>query len=551
MALKGIGGMRPAVPMAHVYLDWGTGRGLRQVGVSEDIPVNVLLGYDLGWMLCHYAPEDTACTPEGLGDSPDRSEVLYETLGDTVKYDNWEGVQEADKCLPVTEPVMSSKGEAGCNVKCNANELPMSKPSGDGQGRGVGVPLVTCKDEGPAVSDMSPSCEPEMAEEEGRSDVHVYDACNIVMSGTEGEEGKPQGGIPMVAVVTRQQCARAAAVKREDGDARGKLCDSQAKGEEGGDASSLEGNVPPDATRWGEGNEQFLEALRSDASLEGLRPRAEQAGANTDGHRVYWENNILYWESLSKSMLGPQERERQLVVPRQFRKELLRLAHEPPGRTFGSGQDKVQVGTQFLLASDQITKGQGSLSIRLTGPMSKERDRSSAAPFKGAAVLFSHFPSAKAIGNYQKRLNSFIRYKEFRMESYDQLRPAASLPAYYISAFTLQIPEICSASKPGALSLLVQGFTCLGLSTAPQIFIKILVEPMEHLIQEGITIIPYLDDLLLLSRSEESLLADLEKTLLRTLGWIVNLKKLNLVPSHCFRFLGYDLDRILQKILPL
>ncbi|KAM9320309.1 LOW QUALITY PROTEIN: uncharacterized protein PAF06_004815 [Gastrophryne carolinensis] len=350
MALKGIGVVRPAVPMARVYLDWGTGKGLREVGVSEDIPVSVLLGNDLGQMLCHYAPEDTACS--GLGDSPDRSEVRCETLGDTVKCDNWEGVQGANKCLPVTEPVMSSKGEAGCIIKCNANGLPMSKPSGDGLGRGVGVPLVTCKDEEPAVSNMSLSCEPEMAKEkeEGRSDVHVYDACNI-MSGTKGEEGKLQGGMPMVAVVTCQQCARAAAVKRrEDGDARGKLCDSQAKAEEGGDDSSPEGNVPPDATRWGEGNEQFREALRSDPSLEGLRQRAEQPGANTDGHRVYWENNILYCESLSKSMLGPQERERQLVVPRQFRKELLRLAHDPPGRTFGSGQDKVQVGTQFLLA---------------------------------------------------------------------------------------------------------------------------------------------------------------------------------------------------------
>ncbi|KAM9296757.1 uncharacterized protein PAF06_017696 [Gastrophryne carolinensis] len=47
MALKGIGGVRPAVPMARVYLDWGAGKGLREVGVSEDIPVNVLLGNDL------------------------------------------------------------------------------------------------------------------------------------------------------------------------------------------------------------------------------------------------------------------------------------------------------------------------------------------------------------------------------------------------------------------------------------------------------------------------------------------------------------------------
>ncbi|XP_056390853.1 uncharacterized protein LOC130284484 [Hyla sarda] len=336
MALKGIGGVRPAVPMACVYLDWGTGKGLREVGVSEDIPVNVLLGNDLVRMLCHYAPEDTTCTPEGLGESPVHSKVLCVTLGDTARCGNWVGLQGIDNCLPVTEPVMFSKSGMGCIVKCGDNALPMPKPSRDGLGGGVGVPLVTCKDEGPAVSAMSQSCEPK--EEEGRSDSPVYDAC-IVMSGTEGEEGNLQGGIPMVAVVMRQQHARAAALTgREDGYARGKLCDLQATAEEGGDASSPGGNVLPDTMRWGEGNEHLQEALRSDPSLEGLRQRAEHTDVDTDGHRVYWENYILYWESLSKGMLGAQERDRQLVVPGQYRKELLRLAHEtPPGRTFGSG----------------------------------------------------------------------------------------------------------------------------------------------------------------------------------------------------------------------
>ncbi|KAM9308420.1 LOW QUALITY PROTEIN: uncharacterized protein PAF06_012621 [Gastrophryne carolinensis] len=405
MALKGIGGVRPAVPMARVYLDWGTGKGLREVGVSEDIPVSVLLGNDLGRMLCHYAPEDTACTPQGLGDSPDRSEVLYETLGDTVKCDNWEGVQGADKCLPVTEPVMSSKGGVGCIVKCNANELPVSKPSRDGLGGGVGGPLVTCKDEGPAVSDVSPSCKPEMAEEkEERSDVHVYDACSIVMSGTEGEEGKPQGGIPMVAVVTRQQYARAADVKRrDDGDARGKMCDWQAEAEEGGDASPPEGNVSPDATRWGEGNEHFREALRSDPSLEGLRQRAEQPGANTDGHRVYWENNILYWESLSKDMLGPQERERQwagtcsaILQPALQKdnpgRQLRNLASSSPGKqgdqAFGPNQEGLRLTADFLNRpkAGAVAKGTipGSWDLPrdadLGQPVSKLRERYSWIP---------------------------------------------------------------------------------------------------------------------------------------------------------------------------
>ncbi|XP_069616037.1 uncharacterized protein [Ranitomeya imitator] len=56
MSITGIGGVSPAVPMAHVYLDWGAGKGLREVGVSEAIPTNVLLGMDLGRMVSHYVP---------------------------------------------------------------------------------------------------------------------------------------------------------------------------------------------------------------------------------------------------------------------------------------------------------------------------------------------------------------------------------------------------------------------------------------------------------------------------------------------------------------
>ncbi|XP_069585265.1 uncharacterized protein, partial [Ranitomeya imitator] len=56
ISITGIGGVNPAVPMAHVYLDWGAGKGLREVGVSEAIPTNVLLGTDLGRIVSHYVP---------------------------------------------------------------------------------------------------------------------------------------------------------------------------------------------------------------------------------------------------------------------------------------------------------------------------------------------------------------------------------------------------------------------------------------------------------------------------------------------------------------
>ncbi|XP_075056966.1 uncharacterized protein LOC142143155 [Mixophyes fleayi] len=54
IVVQGVGGIHPAVSMAWVYLDWGAGRGLREVGVSDKIPTNVLLGTDLGRMLSRY-----------------------------------------------------------------------------------------------------------------------------------------------------------------------------------------------------------------------------------------------------------------------------------------------------------------------------------------------------------------------------------------------------------------------------------------------------------------------------------------------------------------
>ncbi|XP_075719869.1 uncharacterized protein LOC142760564 [Rhinoderma darwinii] len=63
LTVTGIGGVHPALPMARVYLDWGTGRGLKEVGVSENIPTNVLLGTDLGRLVSQYVASDVADDP--------------------------------------------------------------------------------------------------------------------------------------------------------------------------------------------------------------------------------------------------------------------------------------------------------------------------------------------------------------------------------------------------------------------------------------------------------------------------------------------------------
>ncbi|XP_073457218.1 uncharacterized protein [Aquarana catesbeiana] len=54
--LTGVGGTRSRVPRAYVFIDWGAGSGMREVGVSVEIPTAVLLGADLGTLVSYYAP---------------------------------------------------------------------------------------------------------------------------------------------------------------------------------------------------------------------------------------------------------------------------------------------------------------------------------------------------------------------------------------------------------------------------------------------------------------------------------------------------------------
>ncbi|XP_077341885.1 uncharacterized protein LOC143987181 [Lithobates pipiens] len=69
LSLTGVGGTCSHVPRAYVFLDWGAGSGMREVGVSEEIPTAVLLGSDLGTLFSYYAPakstQDAPTEPSG------------------------------------------------------------------------------------------------------------------------------------------------------------------------------------------------------------------------------------------------------------------------------------------------------------------------------------------------------------------------------------------------------------------------------------------------------------------------------------------------------
>ncbi|KAG8538770.1 hypothetical protein GDO81_022103 [Engystomops pustulosus] len=83
-----------------------------------------------------------------------------------------------------------------------------------------------------------------------------------------------------------------------------------------------------------------------------------------------------------------------------------------------------------------------------------------------------------------------------------------------------------------------------GISSAPRVFTKIMVEVVAFLRLQDISIIPYLDDLLIIGKDKQKLILARESSLriLTELGWLINLKKSSLVPSTRKTFLGIILD---------
>ena len=84
----------------------------------------------------------------------------------------------------------------------------------------------------------------------------------------------------------------------------------------------------------------------------------------------------------------------------------------------------------------------------------------------------------------------------------------------------------------------------LWLSTAPQVFTRVMAPVSAILHSMGIRMRRYLDDWLVQSSSQESLLRDLQTVLLlcHELGIVVNPQKSNLVPSQVVQYLGVVID---------
>ena len=182
--------------------------------------------------------------------------------------------------------------------------------------------------------------------------------------------------------------------------------------------------------------------------------------------------------------------------------------------------------------------------------------------------VYSHvFVVKKPSGKYRlilnlRPLNKWVRYKRFRMESIFSVT-SLIFPKCYMATVDLRdaylhipIRQECQkflrlAVRLGSATKHLQ-FRALpfGLSSSPRIFTKVLAEALAPLRLQGVTIVPYLDDLLFIAPSGHQLESDLKVALsfLRSLGWLVNEEKSQMIPSQEVMYLGYRITSVEKKI---
>ncbi|XP_066429301.1 uncharacterized protein [Eleutherodactylus coqui] len=160
-----------------------------------------------------------------------------------------------------------------------------------------------------------------------------------------------------------------------------------------------------------------------------------------------------------------------------------------------------------------------------------------------------------------KQLNKFIEYRRFKMETIRTATPLIArdnvMATIDLKDAYFHIPIYANSQKFLRFALRVEGeirhfqFVCLpfGISSAPRIFSKVVMEMVAFLRNQGVMIIPYLDDFLLVADSPSTLRSHLESTLqlFKELGWIVNESKSNMEPETRKKFLGVILDSSLQN----
>ncbi|KAM9975456.1 hypothetical protein ACTFIW_013337 [Dictyostelium discoideum] len=158
-----------------------------------------------------------------------------------------------------------------------------------------------------------------------------------------------------------------------------------------------------------------------------------------------------------------------------------------------------------------------------------------------------------------KRLNTYINNQSFKMEGIKNL-PSMVKQGYYMVKLDIKKAYLHVLVDPQYRDLFrfvwkgshYRWKTMpFGLSTAPRIFTMLLRPVLRMLRDINVSVIAYLDYLLILGSTKEEYLSNLKKTmdLLVKLGLKLNIEKSVLEPTQSITFLGLQIDSVSMKLL--
>ena len=148
-------------------------------------------------------------------------------------------------------------------------------------------------------------------------------------------------------------------------------------------------------------------------------------------------------------------------------------------------------------------------------------------------------------------LNHYVTSSRFHMETprsvLNSIRPGDWMISLDLQDTYLQVPVHHDSRR--FLRFVVDGkpfqfrVLCFGLTTAPQVFTRIMAPVSAILHRHGVRMLRYLDDWLILASSEISCLQSRDRllTVCTELGIQVNLTKSSLVPSQSIVYLGMEI----------
>ena len=151
-----------------------------------------------------------------------------------------------------------------------------------------------------------------------------------------------------------------------------------------------------------------------------------------------------------------------------------------------------------------------------------------------------------------RKLNKFVEYFHFKMETLQHVTELLKRDAYFTSIdlenayFSIPISKNSRKYLKFIWNDVLYEFVCLpfGLSSAPRVFTKIMKPIFSYMRSQGISCFFYIDDSLNQDIDQETCMnnATMLLQMMEELGFYINFEKSALLPSRRILYFGFIID---------